>query len=315
MSLVFLCKVMNYVIYILFRFLILLVSLMPFRFIYILSDLGYFIFYYVLRYRRNVVLKNLRNSFPEKSESELLSLSKKYYQYLTDIFCESLKGMSLSRKQIEKRHKYINPEVINKFLAEKRSILGVTAHYGNWEWGAFSGATQFSGSMVAFYKPINNRIIDRYMVKHRARFNCHLASIGDTYYAFRHYQNQVVAFFMVADQSPSNLRRSYWFDFLNQDTPFIHGPESYSKLYNLPVVFIEIKRVKRGYYEVHFSLLTDNPAALPDGEVTRLYAAKLESVIKRQPAYWLWSHRRWKRKRSDIRPKQKQQAKVAGKTE
>ncbi|NJK95843.1 MAG: lysophospholipid acyltransferase family protein [Bacteroidales bacterium] len=196
-------------------------------------------------------------------------------------------------------------------MAKGQSVLGVAAHYGNWEWGAFSGAGQFLGKMIAFYKPINNRIIDRYLVKHRARFNCHMASIGETYYTFKHFQNEVVTYFMVADQSPSNLRRSYWFNFLNQDTAFIHGPEDYSRVYNLPVVFIEIKRVKRGYYEVYFSLLTDNPASLPKGEITRLYKDKLESVIIKEPSYWLWSHRRWKRKRSDIRKLKLKEAKVS----
>jgi KDO2-lipid IV(A) lauroyltransferase len=259
--------------------------------------------YRLVGYRKRVVATNLRKAFPEKSPSEIKCITRQFYHHLTDLLFESLKGMSLSQREIEKRHRYINPEVINKLLAKGTSVLGVTAHYGNWEWGAFSGASQFNGEMIAFYKRINNPVIDRYMIKHRARFNCRLASIGDTYYTFKHYQHQVVTYFMVADQSPSNLRRSYWFDFLNQDTAFIHGPEDYSRLYNLPVVFIEIRRVRRGNYEVHFSEITDNPANLPLGEITRRYKEKLEAVIKRDPAYWLWSHRRWKRKRSDVRVK------------
>lgn len=269
--------------------------------LYILSDISFHLFYSLLRYRKQVVFNNLRNSFPKKSDKEIKKLAVDFYRYLSDLFFESIKGMSLSKSEIERRHKYMNPEVINQFIAENRSVLGVTAHYGNWEWGAFSGATQFDGDMIAFYKPINNRIVNRFMVKHRTKFNCHMVSIGETYYTFKHYQNQAVTYFMVADQSPSNLRRSYWFDFLHQDTAFIHGPEDYSRLYNLPVVFIEIRRVKRGFYEIYFSLITDSPSELPVGEVTRLYKEKLESVITGNPAYWLWSHRRWKRKRSDIR--------------
>lgn len=292
---------MHHIVYVGFRAAVFMVSLMPFRLLYLLSDLTFHILYTVLGYRKSVVLTNLKNSFPEKTETEIVEIARKFYRYLTDLFFESLKGMSLSQTELEKRHKYINPEIVNAYLGDNKSILGVTAHYGNWEWGAFSGATRFNGKMVAFYKPIANKIIDRYMVKHRARFNCHLASIGETYYTFRHYRNSGVTYFMVADQSPSNLRRSYWFNFLNQDTAFIHGPEDYSRLYDLPVFFIEIQRIKRGYYEIFFTLLTDAPATLPPGEVTRLYARKLEAVIKEEPAYWLWSHRRWKRKRSDIR--------------
>lgn len=292
---------MHFIIYILFRLVILVVSVMPFRLLYLISDMAFYIFYSIIGYRKQVVRTNLKNSFPEKSDEEIQSIMVDYYHFLTDLFFESLKGMTISRKELEKRHRYINPEIINQFLEKNRSVMGVAAHYGNWEWGAFSGASQFSGEMIAFYKPMNNRIIDRYVVRHRARFNCHLAPIGETYYTFRHYLNQAVTYFMVADQSPSNLRKSYWCDFLNQDTAFIHGPEDYSRLYNLPVVFIEIRRVKRGFYEVHFSLLTENPASLPTGKVTQLYRDRLEAMIKRDPAYWLWSHRRWKRKRSDIR--------------
>ncbi|NJO90710.1 MAG: hypothetical protein HC831_18430 [Chloroflexia bacterium] len=235
---------MHFVLYIFFRLFIWLASVTPFRLLYIISDAAFHLFYHVFHYRRKVVCNNLRKSFPEKGEVEIKILEKNFYKYLTDIFFESLKGMSLNEAQLEQRHRYVNPEVINKFLAKGQSVLGVAAHYGNWEWGAFSGAGQFLGKMIAFYKPINNRIIDRYLVKHRARFNCHMASIGETYYTFKHFQNEVVTYFMVADQSPSNLRRSYWFNFLNQDTAFIHGPEDYSRVYNLPVVFIEIKAGK-----------------------------------------------------------------------
>lgn len=299
---------MNYIVYILFRFVILIISILPFRVLYIFSDIISFIFYYILRYRRKVVLDNLKSSFPEKSEAELNKLTKRFYVFLTDIFIESLKGMAITKKDIRKRHKLINPEVISRFNNENRSVLGVTAHYGNWEWGAFSGANEFTAKMVAFYKPIKNKVIDNYMVKHRARFNCHLASISDTYFTFKRNTNEVVNYFMVADQSPSSIRKSHWVDFLNHDTPFLHGPDVYARLFNLPVVFFEIRRVKRGYYEVYFSLLTDNPASQPEGEVTRLFAKKLEEVIQREPSYWLWSHRRWKRTRLDLENSLKRRA-------
>lgn len=294
---------MQTILYFFFRSVVWLVSITPFRVLYFFSDVTYYIFYYLLKYRKRVVFDNLKSSFPQKTSEETEVLMRRFYRFFCDLIFESLKGMSLTKKQLEARHKLVNPEVINALLADRRSVLGVTAHYGNWEWGALSGAAHFKAKMVAFYKPISNKIIDRFMISHRARFNCHLAAVGDTLFTIRHYQKEVVTYFMVADQSPSNLRRSYWFDFLNRDTPFIHGPEEYSRLYNLPVVFIDIRRVKRGYYEVYFSLLTDNPSALPKGEITRLYKDKLEEMITREPAYWLWSHRRWKRKRSDIRVK------------
>jgi Kdo2-lipid IVA lauroyltransferase/acyltransferase len=293
---------MQYIVYVLLRILILIIYFMPFRLLFIFSDFAYFIIYYIIGYRKEVVYTNLKNSFPEKTADEIEFLAKQFYRFLSDLFFESLKGMSLTLKQVELRHKYINPEVLNSILASNRSVICVAAHYGNWEWGAFSGANQVKAPMIVFYKPLSNKVIDKYMIRSRESFNCHMIPIVDTYNTFNRLKNEVGAFFMVADQSPSNMRRSYWYDFLNQDTPFLHGPEKYARLYNLPVVNIEIKRVKRGYYELYFSLLADNPLELPDGEITHRYAMKLESTIKADPTIWLWSHRRWKRTRSDIKP-------------
>ncbi len=290
---------MKYVAYFFYRFFILLFSVMPFSVAYLLSDFAFLLVYYIFPYRKKVVISNLKSSFPDKSNKEINRIIRRFYRHLANILVESLKGLSMSKEQIIKRHKLVNPELMDAYYAKGQSVIGVTAHYGNWEWGAFSGGVQVKLGMVAFYKPITNKLIDDDMKRRRSQFNCKLASIRATFDTFKAEVNNNVAFLMAADQVPSNVKECYWLPFLNHpDTPWLHGPEKYARLYNLPVIYIDIQRVKRGYYELTLSTLVENPSELPNGEITAMYARKLEQIITAEPTYWLWSHRRWKRKRN-----------------
>ncbi|SDC56900.1 KDO2-lipid IV(A) lauroyltransferase [Williamwhitmania taraxaci] len=295
------CPTMRFIAYFFYRFFILLFSIMPFWVAYLFADLAFVLVYYIVPYRKKVVVSNLTSSFPEKSKAEIAHLTRKFYLHLANIMVESLKGLSMSKAQIIKRHRVVNPELMDAYYAKGQSVIGVTAHYGNWEWGAFSGGVQVKLGMVAFYKPITNKLIDGDMKRRRSKFNSKLASIRETAMTFKANVNHKVAFLMAADQAPSNLRDCYWLPFLNHpDTPWLHGPEKYARLYNLPVIYVDIQRVKRGYYELTLSTLADSPNELPDGEITARYARKLEQAIIAEPTYWLWSHRRWKRKKQAI---------------
>jgi len=172
--------------------------------------------------------------------------------------------------------------------------MGVLGHFNNWEWGSLAAAKQLKHKIVALYKPLSNKRIDRYAIKIRARYGTELASIFKTSLTFEENVNKSTLFLLVADQSPSNARRAYWVDFMGRDTSFLHGPETHAKKNNLPVFFIDIQRVKRGYYEVEAVLLADDPNALEDGEITHRYAKVLELQILKNPENWLWTHRRWK---------------------
>lgn len=216
---------------------------------------------------------------------------------MADLILEGLKGLSMSDEEILKRHKIINPEVPNAIFKEGKSIICVSGHYGNWEWLVFSGNLQINHLVVGIYKAINNPYIETYMHKRRSRNKCYLAPITETYQTFKTLENTPSLFLMFADQSPTNLRDCIWIDFLNQDTPTIHGPEKYAKKYDYPVVYLDMQVVKRGYYELTFTTLVDDPISSPEGEITKKYMKKLEEVICKEPAYWLWSHRRWKHKR------------------
>ena len=289
---------MQYFSYLLLRLFVFKFSLLSFRVLYVFSDLLSFVLHRVIGYRQKVVSSNLHRCFPDKTESELQDIEKKFYRHLGDITIETLKGMSMSANDFKVRHKILNPEVCNYYFDKGQSIIGVTAHYGNWEWGTNSPGVQIKSEVIALYKPLTNKYVDSYMRRLREKFNARLTPILETFQVFSHYQDKAVSFVLAADQSPVNLKRAYWIDFLGQDTACLHGPEKYARMFNLPVVYVHIERVKRGFYEISLKPLCDSPAELAEGEITRLYMKELESHILSKPENWLWSHRRWKHSRS-----------------
>lgn len=190
----------------------------------------------------------------------------------------------------------INPEILEPFFNEGQSIIGVTGHYANWEWGTLAPSIQTRFNIVAFYKPINNKYIDKLVRRNRSRFGTTLASIDETTLTFEKFKDTKTIFLMAADQGmpPKFAERAYWIQFLNRDTPFLHGMEKHARLNNYPVVFVDIQRIKRGFYILELSVLTTKPHELKEGELTEKYARKLESAILKTPENWLWSHNRWK---------------------
>ena len=287
---------MNILTSFIFFFSVLIIALIPFPLLYIISNFLRFVIQKVVKYRRTVVENNLSMCFPEldtKTHNRLVGLS---YQNLADNILEGIKDFSMTRKQVLKRHKLLNPELLEPYLKIGKSIIGVTGHYANWEWGSLSASLQIKTNVVAFYKKLNNPIIDGFVRWSRAKFGTILASIRRTAETFEANANITTIYLMAADQRilKKNLEKSYWVNFLGKKTPFLHGPEKYSRLYNLPVFYIDIQRVKRGFYEVKLSLLSDEPRELSEGEITRKYAQKLEEIIIKKPQGWLWSHRRWK---------------------
>ncbi len=289
---------MDFILTIILAFFIFLIGLIPFRVLYVISDFLRFVLYRVVGYRRKVVEDNIRNSFPDLPVAEQKKLINLSYKNLADIIIEGVKVFTMSDKQIVARHKFINPEFLTPYIEAGKSVILLPAHYGNWEWGGLSIPLQLDYKhIIVLYKPLSNKFADRLVKKNRSRTGIFMGSIFETAKLFQTYVSQTTAFFLVADQSPSNRRKAYWVNFLGRETAFLHGPERYARLYQLPVIFVDVQRVKRGYYEVEFSLLTDDPASLPKGGITALYARKLEDIIRKKPENWLWSHRRWKHKK------------------
>jgi KDO2-lipid IV(A) lauroyltransferase len=267
---------------------------------YILSDIIYLLFFYVIKYRKKVVFNNLKRSFPEKSEKEIRIIGNKFYKHLCDILLEGIKGFKISKKQILKRHRLTNPGFLNDYFNRGQSVIVATAHYSNWEWGSLSGGLQTKYKLLGFYKPLANKYVDELLKKSRAKCGMSLISIFETYKTFDKHKDDVFAYILASDQSPSNYKKAYWMNFLNQETACLHGIEKYAKMFNLPVLYIHIYRIKRGYYEIEMKKILEDPSKCHEGEVTKLYMEFLEKIIKENPYQWLWSHKRWKRSREEI---------------
>lgn len=283
--------------YLLFRLFVLIFKITPFWVLYLQSDILFFIMYYVVGYRKKVVWKNLKSSFPEKTESELKKINKGFYKNLSDIFMESLKGLSMSKKTLLKRYKVLNAEIADKYYDQNKSVVAVASHFANWEWGVLCLSLQFKHKSVGLYKTMTNEYIDNYMKKSRAAWGMHLLSIFETSSYIEKKNTEPSIYFMIADQSPTNTKDAFWIDFLNQDTACLHGPEKYAVKYNMPMVYGHVKRVKRGFYEVYLYLIEENPLEKEPGEITKVYMQLLEKFIREEPESWLWSHNRWKKKR------------------
>lgn len=274
---------------------ILLIASLPFGLLYRISDC----LYYLLKwsgYRKEVVLKNLQNSFPQKSEAEINQICKAYYRYLCDLILETLKTLRMDEKSARKHCLFRQTEWLDKLYAEHKSILIVMGHHGNWEWAGPSFTLNTPYQLVVIYRPLSNKYFERMMVGMRTRFGTKITPVNNTLRDMVANRNQVTATAFIADQtaSPEN---AYWTTFLNQETAVFTGPEKLAKKFNYPVVYMNVKRIRRGYYEVNPELLFLNPKDTAEGEISEAFTRRLEKEIILEPATWLWSHKRWKYKR------------------
>ncbi|WP_276134443.1 lysophospholipid acyltransferase family protein [Polluticoccus soli] len=275
-----------------------LVSLLPFGALYAVSDFMYVVLYKLLGYRKGVVLTNLRKSFPEKSEKEIEQIASNYYKYLCDLFLETFKTLTVSRKTMLK-HCYFSPQALKVFddlAAENKSVVLVMGHFGNWEWAGNTFSMQCKHQLYVIYHPIRNKYFDWLMYRMRTRFGTKLIAMKDTFREMLANREELNATAFIADQTPAP-ENAYWTEFLNQDTPVFKGTELIARKVNYTIVYAKVKRVKRGYYEIFAEVLHDNPKSTTDGEISELHTKKLEQDIIEQPEIWLWSHRRWKHKR------------------
>ena len=288
---------MDLLVYILFRTFIAIFRLLPFRLAYIFSDLSYFFVYRVIGYRKKVIYTNLRNSLPGKSDDEYRKIARGFYHHLCDMLVESLKSFTMSETSIVERYKYTSTAELAQCYRDGRSTICVAGHYANWEWGGIASGTQLVHKPVGFYKPLTNKYIDAYTRRTRVQGRSALVSITNTREVFETNWGEPAIFYMIADQSPTTHRLAHWVTFLNQETAVLHGPEKYARVLNLPVFYAWIRPVKRGYYTVEFIPLSMEPKSTKTGEISTMFMNILEKQIREDPAYYLWSHRRWKIKK------------------
>jgi Kdo2-lipid IVA lauroyltransferase/acyltransferase len=276
--------------------LIYLISYLPMPVLYIISDGAYFFIYKILKYRVLVTRSNLQNAFPEKTESELLQIEHLFYKHLADVMVETVKSFTISEKELKKRMRLLNPEVLEEFYQSGRSAIAVTGHFGNWEWAAITLPFQSKYLPQGVYLPIKDAVFNDAMIKSRSRFGIDLLHAGKMTAEMesRKAVKSITGF--IADQSPSNPDRGLWLKFLNQNTCVARGAEKYAVKYEMAVAFGIIKKVKRGYYTLEYRIVTQNAGKTEDAEITRIQTGILEEIIREQPQYWLWSHKRWKHK-------------------
>lgn len=251
--------------------------------------------YYVLGYRKKVVLENLKLSFPEKSPEEIIEISKKFFKHFTDLLMESVKAFTISEKQILKRYKYKNPELINDYAKEGRSIALVGAHQANWEW-SFSLPLVLNIKCFGAYTKLNNKYFEKTIRESRDKFGGKGYKSADLIKGMqKNFTNKIQGLYLLlSDQSPQLHKTYYWSDFFNIKVPVHTGAEMLSKRFNLVVINYVAKKVKRGYYEIEFQLITDAPKDFENYQITDKYTKLTEENIQQQPEFYLWSHKRFK---------------------
>ena len=269
-----------------------LFSLLPSRILYLFSDFAYFLIYYVIGYRKDIVLNNLAIAFPEKTQQERVKIAKKFYRNFTDNFIEVIKLISASESFIKKRFTG-DFSILKKLHDEGRRVQLHLGHNFNWEVANLGMTLRTPYSLLTVYMPITSKIIDRLFIYIRKRTGAKLLPATEMRNSMVPYRNKVYMLALVADQNPSNPKRAHWFNFFGRPTPFLIGPEKGAKGVNAAVVFIYFTKKKRGFYEAHFKLVTEDPANVPETQLTKEYVAFLEETIRQNPDMWLWSHRRW----------------------
>ncbi len=278
-------------------FFLKLVAKLPFPAIYLLSDIFYFVVFYVIRYRKEVVLQNLKNSFPEKPANEILIIRKKYFKHFCDLTLETIKMLNMKKTDYEKRMIIDKAELINKHFESGKSVVVLTMHYNNWEWSNCL-PREIKHQVLGVYKPLHNEKFDKLMNDSRKQQGSELVAnskvLRRIITAERHKERVFV--WLAGDQTPP-VFHSLWFNFLNQEAMFYPGPATISKRFDYPVFFQKTEKKSRGRYVTSFELLVENPRDYSENEILRMYIDKMEDVIIKNPEFYLWSHKRWKHKR------------------
>ena len=277
--------------------LVRLISRLPLPVLYGFGWCIFVLAYYVTRYRRDVVRKNLHNSFPDTSASELAQIEKNSYRRLGWLIAEVLKGITIPADALKRRVRVVNPELLYKYLDQGQNVLILTSHFCNWEWALLSCSLQLRYPFHALYKPLHVQYWERVMYRMRTRFGGTLLPAKSIMTDILRRRGEVRCIGMVADQVPTSAEKKIWIDFLNQDTAFYPGPGEIARVTGFPVFFMKLVRPKRGHYEISFVELASSKAGLPTEDITRKYAATMEQLVIDRPADWFWIHRRWKLKK------------------
>jgi KDO2-lipid IV(A) lauroyltransferase len=285
---------MQFLLYIIAYPFLWLISILPFRLFYFFSDIVYFLVYHIIGYRKKVVYNNLSLVFPNKSEEEKKVIQKEFYKHMCDMFLETIKTLNIGEEELTKRYTLPNIDLLLE-MEKKRSILVMFPHYGNWEWGIIVNRYVKSRGF-AIYQKIENAYFDRLIKKIRTIWNTTLISQKETVITMaRNHQNNITGVYgIVSDQSPEAHRAQYWTKFMNITVPVFNGPEVLARKFDHAVVFAKVSKVKRGYYRTEFIPIAMEGGKTEKYEITNQFLRLTEEEIIQNPAYYLWTHRRWK---------------------
>ncbi len=281
-----------------------LLARFPFWLIYLISDFLYILMFFLIRYRKKVVASNLKNAFPEKTNEERVKIMKLFYRHFCDLILESVKVPGMKEKDFNERLEIQNIDIVNQFYTRGKSLIALTMHYNNWEWG--TRLSKFVNHQVlAVYKPLHNTEFDKYMIKTRTVKGTELIKNNQVLRRIltAEKRKEPVIVWLASDQTPPFLHSS-WYMFLNQEAIFYPGPATLAKQFNLPIVFQWVEKTGRGKYKSKIELLIDNPAELSESEIIKTYIRKMEEIIRETPGFYLWSHKRWKHKKPSETPLQ-----------
>ncbi|MCG8578741.1 MAG: lysophospholipid acyltransferase family protein [Bacteroidales bacterium] len=275
-------------------FFLWLFSLQPFFMIYFWSDFLYHLIR-LFNYRRSVINENLAYAFPDKTKEELREIRLKFYRNFCDVMVETIKVQSMTEKQMHQRVKWKNNEYVDQLTQEGKDVIAVMGHYCNWEWiPSINMNVECLG--CATYRPLKNKVFDKYMLKLRGKWGTKNFTMSDTIRELIKLRRKNVRYIigLIADQSPGKKSLNYWTNFLNQRTSIILGPEKIAKSTKSPVVYLDMQRIKRGYYNVTVIPVVEDPVNTGEYEITEKHLRLLENAIIEKPENWLWSHKRWK---------------------
>ena len=268
-------------------------SLLPLWILYRISDVLFLLFMSILPYRKKVVQSNIEKSFPDLSPRDQAVLVRGFYRHFSDLLIESIKNLSISKEELLRRMKVVNPEVLQVLEQSGKSVLIVSGHFNNWEWFITAQALLVPFESYGIGMPLSNGFWDKKLTERRQRFG--LTVVNAQNYKEMFEQEKAVSVLVLTDQAPADARKSYWMEFLHQPSPVLFGVEQMANEFDLTVVYFSMKKIKRGQYSVEFQILTEDPKSLLYGALTEKHVQLLEESIIDQPCNWLWSHKRWKR--------------------
>jgi KDO2-lipid IV(A) lauroyltransferase len=272
-------------------------SRLPWWALYAFSSFLYFLAYYVARHRRTVIRDQLARVFPDMPEKDRIAIHKRFLRNFCDVLVETLKSFSMQPAEMIERVRFVDSSAVRSRLQAGQSVMLVTSHLCNWEWLLQGVALQLGFAVDAAYKPLHDAWADRLMLKVRSRFGARLIPAKELLADFLQRRGIVRAVAMNADQAPVSTDKRHWTLFLGQDTAFYVGAEQIARATRLPIIYVLMRRIRRGFYEIETRELWDGREIVAQNGITERYARSCEADVLAHPADWLWSYRRWKLKK------------------